>query len=60
MALPFLPKKEPRTTSLTVRLSKKASDQLRILAKEHNMSQADVIEYLLGQEFKSWQDKKGK
>lgn len=60
MALPSLPKKEPRTTSLTVRLSKKASEQLKTLAKEHNMSQADVIEHLLSHEFKAWQDKKGK
>jgi hypothetical protein len=60
MALPSLPKKEPRPVPVTVRLSKRASEQLRTLAKEHNMSQADVIEYLLQIEFKSWESKKGK
>lgn len=55
MALPSLPKKEPRSVPVTVRLSKKASDQLKTLAKEHNLSQADVIEHLLQSEFKLWQ-----
>jgi hypothetical protein len=55
MALPSLPKKEPRPVPVTVRLSKRAADQLKTLAKEHNMSQADVMEHLLQTEFQVWQ-----
>jgi hypothetical protein len=55
MALPSLPKKEPRPIPVTIRLSKRAADQLKTLAKEHNMSQADVMEHLLQTEFKTWQ-----
>lgn len=58
MALPSLPKKEPRPVAVTVRLSKKAAEQLKTLAREHNMSQADVIEHLLQTEFKAWEGKK--
>lgn len=47
--LPTLPKKEPRPIAVTVRLSKTAVDSLKALADTHNMSQADVIEYLIAQ-----------
>lgn len=47
MVLPTLPKKEPRPTAVTVRLSKQAVISLKMLADEHNMSQADVIEFLI-------------
>lgn len=58
--LPKLPKKEPRPISISVRLSKKAIDALKNLAKEHNMSQADVIEYLLMQANEEYTKKEGK
>lgn len=47
--LPTLPKYEPRPVSLTVRLSERALKQLKALAANHNMSQADVLEILLQQ-----------
>lgn len=45
--LPTLPKYEPRPVSLTVRLSERSIKQLKDLAANHNMSQADVLEILL-------------
>jgi hypothetical protein len=54
VTLPRLPKKDPRPVAVTVRLSKRSSEQLRSLAKDHNMSQADVIEHLLKQEYKTF------
>lgn len=56
--LPYLPKKEPRPIPLTVRISRKSSEQLKALAREHNLSQADVIEHLIQQEFKHYQESK--
>ena len=50
MALPKKPKQEPRPIAVTVRLSKKAVDSLKALAKDNNLSQADVIEHLILQE----------
>lgn len=58
MALIKMPKKEPRPSAVTVRLSKKAVEHLKTLAKEHNRSQADVVEFLIQQEFKSYESKK--
>lgn len=49
MQLPVLPEKERRPVAVTVRLSKTAVARLKNLAKAHNMSQADVIEFLLAQ-----------
>lgn len=60
MALPVVPKKEPKPVAVSVRLSRTAAEYLRKLAEAHNMSQADVIETLLRQEFKIWQEKKVK
>jgi hypothetical protein len=34
------------------------AEQLKTLAKEHNIGQADVIEHLLAYKFKSTQEKK--
>lgn len=51
MALPVKPQKEPRPVAVTVRLSEKTAKRLKKLAKDHNLSQADVIEYLVNQEF---------
>jgi len=47
MSLPKLPKKKPRPKAITVRVSKKTAEDLRKLAKKNNLSQADVIEYLI-------------
>ena len=52
MPLPMKPKKEPRPIPVTVRLSKRAVDSLKELANKNNLSQADVIEYLIQQEIK--------
>lgn len=60
MALPSLPKKEPRPVPVTVRLSKTAAERLKELARSHNLSQADVIEYLIAQEFTASQKKRGR
>lgn len=51
--LPKLPRKDPRPVQVGVRLSEKAADQLKKLADTHNMSQADVIEYLILQEYEN-------
>jgi hypothetical protein len=58
MALPSMPKREPRQVSVTIRLSKRSADQLKMLAKEHNLSQADVVEYLLDYEYANYQKRK--
>lgn len=59
--LPKLPKKDPRPIALTVRLSKQAVASLKMLADEHNMSQADVIEHLIKNAVSDFnKDKKGK
>jgi hypothetical protein len=55
MPLPFGHKREPRPVPVSVRLSKRAAEQLKALASAHNLSQADVIEYLLAQESESAQ-----
>jgi hypothetical protein len=51
MALPTKPVKEPRPIAVTVRLSIVAVEQLKVLAKDHNLSQADVIEHLIHEEY---------
>jgi hypothetical protein len=60
MALPVRPKKETKPALVTLRLSKKTADWLRILAKEHNMSQADVVEHLVHDEYKAFTSKKNR
>lgn len=54
MALPKKQKTDPRPIAVTVRLSIKAVEALKLLAKEHNLSQADVVEHLILQEQKSY------
>ncbi len=53
MALPSFPKRRPRSVPFSARLSAEAVEQLKTLATEHNLSQADVIECLLDAEFHS-------
>lgn len=60
MTLPRLPKKDPKTVSVTVRLSADIANQLKILSKDHGLSQADVVEHLIGAEYKSYMDAKKK
>lgn len=56
-----MPKKDPRPIALTVRLSKQAIASLKMLADEHNMSQADVIEHLIKSAVVEYgKEKKGK
>lgn len=56
MALPSKPKKDPRPTPVTVRLSELAVEYLKILAEDHNLSQADVVEHLIRQEYELYKD----
>lgn len=58
MALPIIPKKEPKPIAVSFRLSRTAVDCLKKLSEAHNLSQADVIEYLVKQEYKTFQEKK--
>lgn len=53
MSLPSAQKKDPRPIPVTVRLSKKAVEMLKSLAEDHNLSQADVIEYLIKHEYQA-------
>lgn len=57
--LPKLPIKEPRPIAVTVRLSKRANEGLKILAKEHNLSQADVVEFLILETFNRYVTTRG-
>ena len=52
MVLRPLPKKDPRPKALTVRVSTKTYEQLLQLAEANNLSQADVIEQLLEEEYR--------
>jgi predicted transcriptional regulator len=47
MKLPRMPKQEPKTLSVTTRLSPKTARALKELAKAHNISQATVVEHLI-------------
>ncbi len=60
MALPTRPKRDPKAISISLRVSKRAADQLKALAGAHNLSQADVVEHLVAQEFKIFEGRKGK
>lgn len=60
MTLPVKPKKEPRPVPISFRLSKKAVDSLRAMAKSNNLSQADVLEHLIQQEYKQFEKKPSK
>lgn len=54
MALPKKTKKEARSVSVTVRLAASVSTHLKTLASEHGLSQADVVSYLIENEYKKW------
>lgn len=51
MALPTKQKRDPRPIAVTVRLSETTAHRLKALAEEHNLSQADVVEHLVNEEF---------
>jgi hypothetical protein len=53
MSLPTKPKRDPRPIAVTVRLSETTAGRLKALAQEHNLSQADVIEYLINVEYEA-------
>jgi predicted transcriptional regulator len=55
-----LPTKLPRDKALTVRVSKRTYNQLETLAERHRLSQADVIEALIEQEYREDKRIKGK
>lgn len=58
MALPVKAKKETRPVSISFRVSARAASNLKTLAKEHNLSQADVIEHLILAEYVRYERKK--
>lgn len=58
MTLPRLPKKTPKTVSVTIRLSPDVANYLKVLSKEHGLSQADVVEYLISAEYKLYIERK--
>lgn len=60
MALPSDSKRDARPIQVSMKLSEKAVSQLKTLAGAHNLSQASVVEYLILQEFKEFQSKKGR
>jgi hypothetical protein len=58
MTLPTLPKRDKRTETITVRITKDALKQLNALKERHNLSQADVIELLVSSEYKKVSNEK--
>lgn len=58
MSLPTMPRKPPRPIAVTVRLSEATVEMLKGLAKAHNLSQADVVEHLVKEEYQKYSDKK--
>lgn len=60
MALRPFPKKDPRPKALTIRVSEKTFRQLSELADYNNMSQADVVEQLLEDEYLRHSKRRGK
>jgi len=58
MTLPKLPDNGPRNVGVSFRISKVAADQLKALAKDNGLSQADVMEWLLDREYHAQLHKK--
>lgn len=59
MPLPTKPKKDPKSIPASFRLSERTVKNLQILKEKHNLSKAEIIEYLVDQEMKHL-EKKGK
>ena len=53
MTLPKKPTREPRPVAVTVKLTEQASKRLKALARENNLSQGEVVEYLVKSEWES-------
>ncbi|MCM2280105.1 MAG: hypothetical protein NDJ89_18700 [Oligoflexia bacterium] len=53
MALERKPERKPRDEPLSFRFTEESAKQLRALAAYNNLSQVEVIEQLLAQEFKT-------
>jgi hypothetical protein len=60
MALPTLPPKETRPKALTIRISKRVYSLLCDLADTHNLSQSDVVTFLVEAEAAEKKRLKGK
>jgi hypothetical protein len=58
MALTPKPKREQKSVPITFRATRRVSAALTALAKEHNLSKADVLEELILGEFASLENKK--
>lgn len=52
MALTPNPKKDPRPVAVTIRLSKRGTEQLRKLSAILNQSQGEIVDQLIDAEFK--------
>jgi hypothetical protein len=52
MSLPTLGKAGKRTKAIALRLTEETVKQIKALAKDHNLSQADVVTLLIEREFK--------
>ena len=60
MALPTLGKSGKRSKAIALRLTEETANQIKKLAKDHNLSQADVVTLLVQEEFEKSLKKKGK
>lgn len=52
MALQPAPRKEPRPIPVSIRLSRTTVQYLKEMGKSYNLSQADIIEQLINDEWK--------
>lgn len=60
MSLPILPKKGGNTIAFTVRLNPITIDNIKTLAKEHGLSQSNVLTYLVNKEYEKFVKKKNR
>jgi hypothetical protein len=51
MTLPKRPQKSLRPMPVTIRISKEAAEYLRMLGEAHNISQGEVVDHLIKQEY---------
>ena len=58
MALPKKEKREVRSVSVSFRVTSRVAQGLKLLAKDHNLSQADVVEFLVMDELEKYERKK--
>ena len=47
------PRKDPKEITVSLRITKRASEYLKLLAEANNMSQANVVEDLVNEEYEN-------